>query len=191
MDAPRLALRASGAVCAGLLLVLVAGVSLHGGDGLAQIVVQDSQGNPLPVPAAPTVERGLWKTRPVLVFVVPAKVLEGVDAARGAGSATPSIEVPGHAELRLFALSAMSTQLGCTVVFNAQLGASKDVADYDGDGVPDGRIMDPCSQYTWDAFHDGAFVSGKSVPRLASLDVQIVDGHLSATVFDGPIGPAR
>jgi Rieske Fe-S protein len=89
-------------------------------------------------------------------------------------------------------LSAKSTHLGCTVGWNAQLGASKDIADYDGDGVNDGRILDPCHQGQWDAFHRGEPQPGTPAPaRLAGLDVRIVDGHLEGTGFDGPVGPQR
>ncbi|MFO1535790.1 MAG: ubiquinol-cytochrome c reductase iron-sulfur subunit [Thermoplasmatota archaeon] len=191
MDLPRLALRASSLACAGLLVLLLAWSASHRGEALAQTPIRDLQGEPLAVPAAPTVQAGTWAGLPVLVFAVPAQQLAGVEAARGAGSATPSIGVPGHPELRLFALSAKSTHLGCTVGFNARLGASLDVGDYDGDGLLDGRLIDPCHLGQWDAFHRGVPVAGPAPSPLPSLDIRIVDGRMLATHFDGVVGPQR
>jgi Rieske Fe-S protein len=188
MDLPRLAVRLGAACAAALLLTLLFLGAQHQGE-VAAFAITDKSGAPLPVPATPTRELGTWRLQPVWVFVVPASELAGVDAARGPGSATPSIEVPGHPELRLFVLSAKSTYLGCTVGWNAQLGASRDIPDYNGDGVNDGRILDPCHQGQWDAFHRGAPVAGPAPERLASLDVRIVGDEMQGTWFDGPTAP--
>ncbi|HJQ93467.1 MAG TPA: hypothetical protein VJ874_04180, partial [Candidatus Thermoplasmatota archaeon] len=116
---------------------------------------------------------------------------DAVERLRGPGESTPSIALPGHPGLRLFALSAYSTHLGCTVGFNTGLGASKDIGDYDGDGSPDGRMLDPCHQGQWDVYHRGVEVPGTTTGGpMAVLDVRIVDGALVATQFDGPVGPA-
>jgi Rieske Fe-S protein len=146
---------------------------------------------PLPAPSGPGVTYGSWLGNPVIVVVAPASVLQGVDAQRGAGEATPSVPFPGDPSLRLFALSARSTHLGCTVGFVTSLGASRDVADYDLDGRVDGRILDPCSgQAQWDPYNRGAPVAGPTRDRsLAVLDVFVQDGHLYAKRFDGPVGP--
>lgn len=144
----------------------------------------------MPIPAGPGVTHGSWLGNPVIVVVAPAPVLDGVDAERGDGQATPSVPFPGDPSLRLFALSAKSTHLGCTVGFVTSLGASRDIADYDLDGRLDGRIMDPCGQGQWDAYNRGAPVAGPTRDRsLAVLDVFVQDGHLYAKRFDGPVGP--
>lgn len=147
---------------------------------------------PMPVPSGPGTTVGIWNHVPVMVVVAPASVLQGVDAERGAGQATPSVPFPGDPSLRLFALSAKSTHLGCTVGFNTGLGASLDIADYDLDGRVDGRILDPCGQGQWDAYNRGAPVAGPTRDRsLAVLDVFVRDGHLYAKQFDGPVGALR
>lgn len=74
--------------------------------------------------------------------------------------------------------------------FNAGLGASRLVSDYDGDGANDGRLMDACHQMQWDPYNRGALVVGPpDLPRLAVLDLAVEDGRLVATGFDGPVGP--
>ncbi|MEA3204326.1 MAG: hypothetical protein QOI63_2006 [Thermoplasmata archaeon] len=186
MDLPRLAVRLGALAAVGLLATLLALSAQHGGDAAA-FPISDKAGNLLPVPAAPGMVLGTWNHQPVWVFAVAASELAGVDAARGPGSATPSIPMPGHPELRLFVLSAKSTYLGCTVGWNAQLGASRDIPDYDGDGANDGRILDPCHFGQWDAFHRGLPLAGTPAPvRLASLDVHVVGDRLVGTTFDGP-----
>lgn len=146
--------------------------------------------DPLPVPTGPGVSYGTWNFVPVMVVVAPASVLDGVDAQRGEGAATPSVSFPGDPSLRMFALSAKSTHLGCTVGFAPSLGASRDISDYDIDGRIDGRALDPCGQGQWDVFHRGMPVAGPTRDRaLAPLDVFVEDGYLYATHFDGPVGP--
>ncbi len=149
-----------------------------------------ADGSMLAVPAQPGVTKAVWNGHAILVFATTFDELAGVDAARGLGSATNSIAGPNG--LRLFALSAKSTQAGCLVGFNPTLGASRDVADYDRDGVADGRIMDPCHQGQWDAFNKAKPVPGTPAPtRLAALDLALRDGVLVASAFDGPIGVHR
>jgi Rieske Fe-S protein len=90
----------------------------------------------------------------------------------------------------MFAISAKSTHLGCTVGFNKGLGASRDVADYDGDGLPDGRMLDPCHQDQWDVFHRGVAMPNQfAQARMALLDLHVQDGQLVGTHYDGPVGP--
>lgn len=145
---------------------------------------------PMPMPPGPGITYGTWLGHPVIVVVAPATLLQGVDSQRGTGQATPSVPFPADPSLRLFALSAKSTHLGCTVGFNTGLGASRDIADYDLDGRVDGRILDPCGQGQWDAYNRGAPVAGPTRDRsLAVLDVFVKDGALHATHFDGQVGP--
>ncbi|MEA3189828.1 MAG: hypothetical protein QOD77_410 [Thermoplasmata archaeon] len=152
--------------------------------------IEGKGGGPFALPTAAGVTEASWQGTPVLVFLVPAERLEGVDQQRGAGEATPSATVPGQPGLRLFALSAKSTYLGCTVGLQAELGASLDIEDYDLDGLRDGRVLDPCHHGQWDPYHRGVPVAGPAPERLAVLDASVQDGRLVATGFDGPVGPA-
>jgi Rieske Fe-S protein len=189
MDAPRAAVRlgvfASVAVLVGIVVVSVSDESHR------DALVMDREGHAaLAVPTEVGVYPGSWSGMPITVFVAPKARLDGVEALRGEGHATASVAVPGHPDLRLFALSAKSTHLGCTVGFNVGLGASMDIADYDGDGMPDGRMLDPCHQGQWDIYHRGVEVPGTPTHgRMAVLDVRVEGGQLRASQFDGPIGP--
>lgn len=191
MSLGKLSLRGSFAIAAilGLGLVLV-GVAPHKPTQPARVVT-DPAGNTLLVPAQAGVTKALWNGQPVLVFLAPKVRLDGVDLARGMGHATPALEVPGHPDLRLFVFSGRSTQSGCTLAFNPSLAASLEIADYDGDSSPDGRVIDPCHQGTWDIYEQGVPVSGAAFVRLATLDASIVGDHLEATAFDGPVGAQR
>jgi Rieske Fe-S protein len=191
MNVPRAAVRAgilAGLVVAAALAFVTTAPPAYGQD----TVVTAPDGSRLAAPAGPGVTYGRWQGQLVVVFVVPAVRLDAVDAARGRGEATPSSEVPGRTDLRMFALSASSTFLGCSVGFLPDLGASRDIADYDGDGVLDGRLMDSCHQGQWDPYHRGAPVPNTPAPvRLAVLDVHAKDGVLVASGFDGPTGSRR
>lgn len=189
MQGVRQAVRiAAGLTCAlALLMLLVAAV--HPGR-LPGLPLQTKDGSPLAVPVAAGVSEARWAGKPVLVFVVPASSLAGVAALRGEDAPTPSIAHPQDPALRIFVLSATSTHMGCTVRWTASLGASRDIADYDGDGRADGRIIDPCHQGQWDAYHHGEPVVGPTCGRrLAALNVSYADGRLLADSFDGPVGP--
>lgn len=190
MDALRVAVRIgvlAGVAVLGSLLVL----SVSDKGDPVPLQVMDRYGNPLAIPTEPGYTVGAWNDVPVAVVVATAEHLEGVERWRGEGEATPSVEVPGRPGLLLFALSAYSTHLGCTVGFNPNLGASSDIEDYDGDGEPDGRMLDPCHMGQWDVYNRGVEVHGATGGRMAVLDVYIEGGRLMATQFDGPIGPSR
>lgn len=194
MDGMRLLVRLS--VAAGVVVLVAVAIlpAAQQGGAVTELVVATSgtDHTPMPLPTAEGYYLGAWNNVPVAIVVTTAQRLAAVDLDRGAGSATPSIAVPGHPELRMFALSAKSTHLGCTVGFNKGLGASKDIPDYDGDGVPDGRMLDPCHQGQWDVYHRGAPVRGTPAPaRMAVLDLSVHDGRLVGTHFDGPIGPQK
>lgn len=189
MDAPKAAVRVSVlAVLALLVTLTVLSVSQRGPG--AQAMVLDATGEPLVVPHQEGVTKGTWVGQPVLVVVTRSAVLAGVDQAYGKGAATPSLDLGGG--LRVFVLSAKSTHLGCTVGFNAGLGASKAVADYDGDGLPDGRMLDPCHQGQWDVYHRGAPQPGTPTNGLSMASLRIAlrsDGTLWGDGFDGHVGP--
>ena len=139
-----------------------------------------TDGSPLQVPDGPTVFRAAWRGLPVLVFKVPHSDLpeEG----------TPTVDVPGEQGLRLFAVSAKSTYLGCTVGY-VPLHGPRYVSS---DGIVPRLIMDPCHHGRWDPFRSGEPIPGGPAPaRLPLLDAHFVDGVLVATGYDGPIGPQR
>ncbi len=190
MEAPRHAIRLA---FAALATATVVGFILMGSSPTrsAAAPITTASGTPFSVPLQTSVTEANWHGQPVIVFVVLATQLDAVAVVRGDDAVTPSIVVPGHPELRLFVLSDKSTHLGCTVAWNPTLDASLDVSDYDGDGAPDGRLLDRCHQGSWDAFHRGAPVNGPAPTRLAVLDVEVRDGVLYGTHFDGPTGPAR
>jgi Rieske Fe-S protein len=177
---------AAGVAVASLLTLAWAAGTEEGAP--ASIAVMGPDGTALLVAPELGVTPATWQAQPVLVFVVNASILEGVEAHRGEGEATRAVALAGG--LRLFVLSAKSTFLGCTVGFNAELGASLDVADYDGDGRVDSRLLDPCHHGQWDAFHDGRPVVGFAPERLSALHVELRDGVVFGTGFDGNVGPS-
>jgi Rieske Fe-S protein len=184
MDAAGLAVRAAVLFAAAAAVALVVLPSLSPAASAAS-PVQGVNGDPMPVPTEAGVRPGTFHGIPVNVFLVNRSILDGVEAQRGKGESTPCLPRPGG--LCLFALSAKSTFLGCTVAFNADIGASRDVPDYDGDGDPDGRAIDRCHQGQWDVYRRAMPVPGTPAPvRLAALDLSVRDGALWATAFDGP-----
>lgn len=186
MDVPRSAVRLSVVVVAALLVVLVA-VSVVEDGAQATAAVTTRDGSPFPLPTEPGVYEAQWIDKEVLVVVTTQAHLDAVERVRGDGEATEAERLPGG--LAVFALSARSTFLGCTGRFMPELGASKDIADYDGDGMPDGRFMDACHQGQWDVFHRGEPVPGTLTEgRLAALRVEVHDGRLWGSGFDGPVG---
>lgn len=141
------------------------------------------------------VAQGRWEGTPVAVFTVPEAYIEGVREKRGDDAPLPAtVAHPEADDHVVFAYSAKSTFLGCTVGWNDDLGASKDIDDYNGDGVSDGRFLDPCHQGQWDAFAGGAPLEGTAAPdRLARLmiDLRPEDGvwQVFGMRFDGAVGP--
>ena len=184
MDIPRVAVRSSVLAVGGLLVVLVI-ASVGEGPGTRTDLVTARDGSPFLVPSGPGVHEAVWLGNPVLVFIQPAARLAAVEELRGEGQATEAILVGDG--LALFVLSARSTHLGCTVDFHEGLGASRDVADYDGDGAVDGRLLDPCHHGQWDIYHRGQPVPGTATGgRMAALQVAIDGDHLVGSGFDGP-----
>lgn len=159
------------------------------GDGLPLL---SEDGSSIHVAAQPGVTAALWQQKPVFVLVASTSQLDAVNEARGDGAASEAIPLPGHPHLRVFALSGISTHRGCTIGWMPELGASRDIEDYDGDGRKDGRFLDKCHHGQWDAFHRGTPVPGTPAPaRLAALQLKFVDGELRGFGFDGPTGGQR
>lgn len=146
----------------------------------AQTPLTARDGSALVVPPDPGVTEAAWGAHVILLFKVKTDDLQGEDA-------TDSIAAPGDPGLRLFALSAKSTHLGCIVnpvppTLRSSLGPER--------GALPGLLIDPCHQFLWDAYRGGVEVRG-FMPRLAQLDLAVVDGTLVASGFDGPVGPQR
>lgn len=180
-------IRARGTLAAGVAAVLVIVAVLNSPPAASLRPITATDGSPLPVPSAAGVQDANWQGHPVVLFVVPESRLADVDAAHGYGAATRSVEVPGHPELRMFAISGISTYRGCTVGYlptSVQAGSNA----YDGNQSPPDVLLDRCHQGRWDPFWNGHPLGGPAPTRLAILDARVVDGELEATGFDGPVG---
>lgn len=186
MDAPRAAVRLLVLAVAGLFVALVVlSVAQEGKGAHAAVTARD--GSPFALPRAEGSYEALWVGEPVLVVVTRQAILDGVTAVRGPGEATDAI--PLGDGLAVFVTSARSNFLGCTGKINTGLGASKDVADYDGDGRPDGRFLDACHQGQWDVFHRGAPVPGTPTEGpLAQLKIDVDGDQIRGHGFTGPVG---
>lgn len=170
--------------------MMLVSVVLVAPESTTATAVTQRDGTPFTVPTQPGVYDAQWRGEPVLVYVTPRAILAGVEAHRGPGEATDAIPLGGG--LAVFAVSARSNFLGCTGTHRADLGASKDIADYDGDELPDGRLFDVCHHGQWDVFHQGKAVAGTpTCGRLAMLRISLDGDGLAATGFDGPVGAQR
>lgn len=98
----------------------------------------------------------------------PQPILRASTLLRGVDTAQFAIELPGSDKLVL-AYNGKCKHLSCTVGWDARLGASADVPDYDGDGVNDGRVLCPCHQAQYDIYDLGTQVPGGPAPE--PLDV--------------------
>lgn len=187
MDAPKAAVRLSTLAAVGLLAVLTFASVMERGRAASLPVVHED-GSPFTVPEREGVYRAKWgpEQESVLVVVTTQAHLDAVDSLRGEGEATRALPL---GDLAVFAASARSNRNGCGGSFLPTLGASKDIADYDGDGMPDGRFMEACHQGQWDLFHRGAPVPGTpTCGPLPMLRLELDGGALVSTGFDGPVG---
>ncbi len=175
---PRGIVRASTVVVTALSITLLLLTALQPG-AAASFPLRAEDGERLEVPEGPVVLRAFWQGLPVLVFKVPASEIPN--------GGTPSIEAPGEQGLRIFVISAKSTHLGC-VVEPLPMRFREHMAT-DSLARP-GLLIDPCHQFIWDAYGDGAEIRG-FMPRLPLLDAHFEDGVLVATGYDGPVGPQR
>lgn len=187
MGVAGVAVRVAVLVPAAAWVVLTLATVMHGHDRSHALEGRD--GGSFVLPMHEGAYEASFEGHPVLVYVVPTSRLDAVDEARGEGEATPALELGDG--LSVFAFSAVSNRLGCTGGFVRTLGASADVPDYDGDGLPDGRFMDPCHHGQWDVLHRGSPVpmtlTCGPLARLEGLGLQ--GGGLSATGFDQEPGP--
>jgi Rieske Fe-S protein len=145
---------------------------------LAPLLVDDLAGAPV------VVNTSLWQDAPAVVYKVAKNVLAASSRVRGYNTGQFAIQHPTEPDSALLAYDGRCTHLNCTVGWNAQLGASKDIADYDGDGVPDGRILCPCHQSQFDIFDLAKNVPG--VPARRPLSVLRIAIRPLADASSGP-----
>lgn len=188
MDAPKAAVRLSVLAAVGLLVAMTL-VSLSEPGRPTPTPVTARDGSPFLLVREEGVYPAAWGPRqePVLVVVTRQEVLDGVERIRGEGEATEA-ERLGEG-LAVFAVSARSNRNGCSGSFVPSLGAAKDVADYDGDGAPDGRFMEACHHGQWDLFNRGAAIAATpTCGPLAMLPLQVAGTQLRSRGFDREVG---
>lgn len=155
-------LAVAGAVIPGLLtqvLPSVPGAALGGG-GAQPIILRDKKTNEKravtladlqPQPAnAPLV--GEWNFLPATVYMVKTDALQAASAARGYNTGQLAVQHPAESAYSIVVYQSKCKHLGCTVGWNGGLGGSKDIEDYNSDGINEGRILCPCHQGQYDIF---------------------------------------
>lgn len=142
-----------------------------GGSGPGPIIRRDPTTNAkIPITTAdlagepPVVVTAEWNFLPAVVYKVKKSALEGSTRARGYNTAQYAVQHPDEDDMAILVYQGKCKHLGCTVGFNTKLGASKDQADYDGDGLPDGRILCPCHQGQYDIYDLALNVPGTPPP---------------------------
>lgn len=177
-------------VAVAALLLTIAATSVTEEGAQAQAAVTNRDGSPFNVPHDVGAYETTWLGHPVMVVVTTQERLDGVETSRGEGEATPA--VPLGDGLVLFAFSGRDNHLGCTIAFNPALGASKDIADYDGDGSPDGRALGRCHFEQYDLYHRGEDQPGTPTEGpLAQLRIHLDDGQVIGQGFTGKVSPPR
>lgn len=110
------------------------------------ITLDDLAGNP------PVVLTAEYAFLPAVIYKVKKSVLQASTQARGYNTAQHAIQHPTEEDNAILVYDGKCKHLGCTVGWNGQLGGSKDIPDYNNDGVPDGRILCPCHQGQYDIY---------------------------------------
>lgn len=147
-----------------------------GGGGVGPIIRRDAKTNskiPITIDdlagTPPVVVTAEWNFLPAVIYKVKKASLAGSSAKRGYNTGQFAVQHPTEPDMAIMAYRGKCKHLGCTVGFNTGLGASKDVADYDEDGLNEGRILCPCHQGQYD-IHDLA-LNVPGTPPPAPLDV--------------------
>ncbi len=147
-----------------------------GGGGPGPIIRRDPTTNAkIPITIAdlagapPVVVTAEWNFLPAVVYKVHKAKLQASSVKRGYNTAQFAVQHPEEDDMAILVYQGKCKHLGCTVGFNKGLGGSKDEADYDGDGLPDGRVLCPCHQGQYD-IHDLA-VNVPGTPPPAPLNV--------------------
>ena len=171
-------LAVAGALIPGLATQLLPAVAPDalGGGGAGPVIRRDPQTNakiPITIAdlagAAPVVVTAEWNFLPAVIYKVAKSKLQASSDKRGYNTAQYAVQHPEEEDMCIMVYRGKCKHLGCTVGFNTGLGGSKDVADYDGDGLPDGRILCPCHQGQYD-IHDLA-LNVPGTPPPAPLNV--------------------
>ncbi len=171
-------LAVAGALIPGALTQLLPAVAPDalGGGGAGPVIRRAPQTNakiPITVEdlagAPPVVVTAEWNFLPAVVYKVAKSKLQKSSDRRGYNTAQYAVQHPTEDDMAIMVYRGKCKHLGCTVGFNKGLGASKDVSDYDEDGLPDGRILCPCHQGQYDIHDLCKNVPGTPPP--APLDV--------------------
>jgi Rieske Fe-S protein len=171
-------LAVAGALVPGALSQLLPAVAPDalGGGGPGPIIRRDPTTNAkIPITLAdlagpaPVVVTAEWNFLPAVIYKVHKSKLEGSSREREYNTAQFAVEHPTETDMAILVYDGKCKHLGCTVGFNKGLGGSKDISDYDGDGLPDGRILCPCHQGQYD-IHDLA-LNVPGTPPPAPLNV--------------------
>ncbi len=177
-------LAVAGALIPGTLaqLLPVVAPDAIGGVGPGPVIIRDKQTNAkIPVTLAelagepPVVVTAEWNFLPAVVYKVRKDVLAASSAKRGYNTGQFAVQHPTEPDHAIIVYDGKCKHLGCTVGWDETLGGSKDVPDYNDDGVFDGRILCPCHQGQYDIY-DLAFNQPATPPpsplNVISFDVK-------------------
>jgi Rieske Fe-S protein len=139
------------------------------------ITVRDLAGEP------PVVVTAEYAFLPAVIYKVRTAVLRASTQARGYNTAQHAIQHPTEPDHAILVYDGKCKHLGCTVGWLGQLGGSKDVADYDGDGINDGRILCPCHQGQYDIYN--LALNQPATPPPAPLNV--IRARVGSATTDG------
>lgn len=166
-----------------------------GGAGPGPVIRRDAKTNSkIPITVAdlagapPVVVTAEWNFLPAVIYKVSKAKLQASSEARGYNTGQHAFQHPTEDDMAIMVYRGKCKHLGCTVGFNAQLGGSNDIRDYDGDGLPDGRILCPCHQGQYDIHDLAKNVPGTPPP--APLDVISFDVRAFAGDEERAIPPA-
>lgn len=122
------------------------------------ITLDDLAGDP------PVVYTAEWAFLPAVIYKVKKSILAGATNERGRNTAQHAVQHPTEPDNAILVYEGKCKHLGCTVGWDGALGGSKDVPDYDADGVNDGRILCPCHQGQYDIYNFAVNVPGTPPP---------------------------
>ncbi len=144
--------------------------------------------------APPVVVTAEWNFLPAVVYKVNRTTLEGSSKKRGYNTAQFAVEHPTEPENVILVYDGKCKHLGCTIGWNAGLGGSKDVLDYNEDGTNDGRILCPCHQGQYDIYNLALNVPGTPPPaplNVIEVDVKGAEDDLGNSVSNAIFGVAK
>lgn len=171
-----------GALVPGVLSQVLPAVAPRGlgGGGAGPVILRDPNTNAkIPVTLdmlggePPVVLTAEWNFLPAVVYKVRRATLEGSAERRGYNTGQYALQHPTEPDHAILLYEGKCKHLGCTVGWDGSLPASADVADYNDDGVNDGRILCPCHQGQYDIFDLALNVPGTPPP--APLNVIVFD----------------